>query len=84
MRTLIVLALLAAAVAPRAARGGSRTIVCCLEVVIPGLGSGSRCGVVTMHVRRGPIAPRRVCRLAGGSPVRRGTCTCPPATVNPS
>jgi hypothetical protein len=74
-RSLLVPFLLLALSTPAAAR--PRTIGCCLEVFIPGISTEPRCLVVNLRVRPARVSPRRVCRLAGGDPVRRGTCRCP-------
>ncbi len=78
MRTLVVLGLLALLVAPPPARAKPRTGACCLEVpAIPGVTMEPRCLVVNLTVRRRHPSPRLLCRIAGGDPVRHGTCTCP-------
>jgi hypothetical protein len=49
-----------------------RVTRCCVELGIPDVPPGPVC--VQVRSRR-PLAPRRACRLIGGTPIGRGDCS---------
>jgi hypothetical protein len=77
MGRVLLLALSLAVTAPPPAEARPRTVACCIPVFIPGLSTEPRCLVVNVRVRSRRVGARRICRLLGGDPVRRGRCRCP-------
>ena len=63
--------------APTPLSAARAEVRCCLPVFLPGIPVESTCTAVVLRARRRPIAPRRLCRLAGGRVLRAGGgCSC--------
>jgi hypothetical protein len=79
---VVLAAVTAAGEVPAAAGEGARRFTrCCLALEIPGVPPGPVCAQVR---GRGPLGPRRACRLLGGRPIGRGDCSLAACQVPPA
>jgi hypothetical protein len=79
---VVLAAVTAAGEVPAAAGERARRFTrCCLALEIPGVPPGPVCAQVR---GRGPLGPRRACRLLGGRPIGRGDCSLAACLVPPA